>query len=76
VDTPLATVRPQVDWVLKPNDSTVIGVDSPDEMNSSTFPLNEVLTSIIIVGVVGLPIASVLFAYPSSIPPKQDASEQ
>jgi hypothetical protein len=45
-------------------------------MNSSTFPLNEVLASIIIVGVVGLPIGCVLFAKPISMPPKQFASEQ
>jgi hypothetical protein len=45
-------------------------------MNSPTFPVNEELASIITVGVVGVPISPVLFKWPSSMPPKQAASEQ
>jgi len=53
-----------------------VGVISPGEMNSSTPPVNDVLASIIMVGVVGLPIGWVLVRFPSSIPPKQYWSVQ
>ena len=73
---PLASTRPHTDCVLSPNDATEVGVESPVETNSPTFPVNEELASIIIVGVVGLPISAVLFKCPSSMPPKQAESEQ
>ena len=45
-------------------------------MNSSMLFLKEGLASIMSVGVVGVPMTSVLFAKPISMPPKQFESEQ
>jgi len=69
------SAREQVDCDFQLWDSTVEGVVAPADMNSSKFPLKEVLARIMIVGVSAEPITAVLLRNPSSIPPKQDGLE-
>ena len=52
---PVSVVPHTVCW------GTETGVASPVERKSPTPPVNEVLASIMMVGVVGVPIAPVLF---------------